>query len=64
MLNVSRHYKNTSLKFCQTRLSDWKEGGINSKFMLSKLKSSAVALQEYEKSAAPDGWKVVWDRCV
>ncbi len=47
----------------QTRLSDWKEGGINSKFMLSKLRSFAVSLQEYEQSAAPEGWKVVWDRC-
>ncbi|XP_064394564.1 formin-J-like isoform X4 [Halichondria panicea] len=44
-----------------TRLSDWKEGGINSKFMLSKLRSFAVSLQEYEQSAAPEGWKVVWD---
>lgn len=55
------NFDQTKILFAQTRLSDWKEGGINTKFMLSKLKTSAVSLTEYEQSAAPEGWKIVWD---
>jgi len=46
----------------QTRLADWKDGGLSSKFMFSRLKQASQELQQYEESAAPPGWKCVWDR--
>lgn len=46
----------------ETRLADWKEGGLSSKFMLSRLVAASKNITVYEKSAAPDGWKCVWDR--
>ena len=46
----------------QTRLADWKDGGLSSKFMFSRLKQASLELQQYEESAAPPGWKCVWDR--
>lgn len=46
----------------QTRLADWKDGGLSSKFMLTRLKQASLELQQYEESAAPPGWKCVWDR--
>ena len=46
----------------QTRLSDWREGGIGSKFMLGKLKEASKKIKEYEQSAAPGNWICEWDR--
>ena len=53
---------NCTLFFLQTRLADWKDGGLSSKFMFSRLKQASLELQQYEESAAPPGWKCVWDR--
>lgn len=48
--------------FAQTRLEDWKDGGLPSKHLLAKLKEANKMVAEYEISAAPSGWKCVWDR--
>jgi hypothetical protein len=46
----------------KTRLSDWVEGGLETKFLLSKLKEASDSLLNYEKEAAPKGWRFHWDR--
>ena len=46
----------------QTRLGDWKEGFLTSKYMLVKLKEMEDMLQEYIESAIPTGWVCSWDR--
>ncbi len=46
----------------QTRLDDWKEGGLPTKYMLGKLKTMNEELSKCESTAAPEGWKYVWDR--
>jgi hypothetical protein len=46
----------------KTRLSDWEEGGLETKFLLSKLKEASDSLLNYEKEAAPKGWRFLWDR--
>jgi hypothetical protein len=45
----------------KTRLSDWEEGGLETKFLLSKLKEASDSLLNYEKEAAPKGWRFLWD---
>jgi hypothetical protein len=46
----------------KTRLADWEEGGLETKFLLSKLKQASEALLSYEIEAAPKGWRFLWDR--
>lgn len=48
----------------QARLDDWTEGGLSSKFMLSRLKQANEELRQYEEQAAPEGWTCSWDRSV
>jgi hypothetical protein len=45
----------------KTRLADWEEGGLETKFLLSKLKQASEALLSYEIEAAPKGWRFLWD---
>jgi hypothetical protein len=46
----------------KTRISDWEEGGLDTKFLLTKLKQASEDLQSYEEDAAPKGWRFLWDR--
>ena len=46
----------------QTRLTDWREGGLNSKYLLAKLKEMAEEVHQYVESSAPGGWSCEWDR--
>ena len=46
----------------QTRISDWKAGGLNTKYLLQQLRAADLDLQCYEAGAAPRGWTCDWDR--
>eukprot|EP00731_Ephydatia_muelleri_P003624 Em0001g3624a len=45
----------------RTRLEDWKDGGLPLKHMLAILEGVNKIVAEFEISAAPSGWKCVWD---
>ena len=46
----------------QTRISDWREGALDSRHLVDKLFDADKQLKEYEESAAPPGWTCHWDR--
>lgn len=46
----------------QTRLQDWREGGLSMEYTLDKLREASDQLQQYENKAAPPGWVCHWDR--
>lgn len=48
----------------QTRISDWHAGGLSTKYFYAKLQEANQQLGQYEKSGAPAGWSVNWDRYV
>lgn len=51
--------------FCfhfQTRISDWREGALDSRHFINKLCEADAQLKQYEESAAPPGWTCHWDR--
>jgi hypothetical protein len=43
-------------------LDDWKDGGLSSKFMMSKLKEADVTIHEYVQKDLPEDWSCLWDR--
>lgn len=46
----------------QTRISDWREGALDSRHLVLKLCEADTQLKQYEESAAPPGWSCHWDR--
>lgn len=46
----------------ETRISDWREGALDSRHLVDKLFDADKQLKEYEESAAPPGWTCHWDR--
>ena len=46
----------------QTRISDWREGALDSRHLIDKLGEADERLKQYEESAAPPGWSCHWDR--
>lgn len=46
----------------KTRISDWHAGGLSTKYFYAKLQEANQQLGQYEKSGAPAGWSVNWDR--
>lgn len=46
----------------ETRIQDWKCGGLSTDHFLSRLQEANEQLEQYEASAAPDGWSCHWDR--
>ncbi|XP_078670110.1 formin-binding protein 4-like isoform X1 [Branchiostoma floridae x Branchiostoma belcheri] len=46
----------------ETRILDWREGGLESRHLLRKLKEADWQFQNYELHAAPRGWTCHWDR--
>lgn len=56
----------TSLKILliemETRISDWREGALDSRHFINKLCEADAQLKQYEESAAPPGWTCHWDR--
>ena len=46
----------------QTRVSDWREGALDSRHFINKLCEADAQLKQYEESAAPPGWTCHWDR--
>ncbi|XP_066276350.1 formin-binding protein 4-like isoform X2 [Branchiostoma lanceolatum] len=46
----------------ETRILDWREGALESKHLLRKLKEADWQFQNYELHAAPRGWTCHWDR--
>ncbi|KAJ7382994.1 Domain with 2 conserved Trp (W) residues [Desmophyllum pertusum] len=46
----------------ETRISDWREGALDSRHLIQKLCEADKQLQQYEESAAPPGWSCHWDR--
>ena len=46
----------------QTRISDWREGALDSRHFINKLCEADAQLKQYEESAAPPGWTCHWDR--
>ncbi|KAK2153507.1 hypothetical protein LSH36_294g00020 [Paralvinella palmiformis] len=46
----------------ETRTQDWKCGGLSTDHFLHKLREANEQLEQYEASAAPDGWSCHWDR--
>ncbi|CAH3018464.1 unnamed protein product, partial [Porites evermanni] len=46
----------------ETRISDWREGALDSRHLVDKLYDADKQLKEYEESAAPPGWTCHWDR--
>jgi len=64
-LEVSRHGV-SDLKILliemETRISDWREGALDSRHLIDKLGEADKQLKQYEESAAPPGWSCHWDR--
>lgn len=48
----------------KTRISDWHAGGLSTKYFYVKLQEANQQLGQYEKSGAPMGWSINWDRYV
>ncbi|XP_015769639.1 PREDICTED: formin-binding protein 4-like [Acropora digitifera] len=46
----------------ETRVSDWREGALDSRHFINKLCEADAQLKQYEESAAPPGWTCHWDR--
>ena len=46
----------------ETRIKDWREGGLSSTYIVKKLREAAQELRSYEQSAVPEGWSCHWDR--
>lgn len=46
----------------ETRISDWREGALDSRHFIHKLCEADKQLKQYEESAAPPGWTCHWDR--
>ncbi|XP_078345829.1 uncharacterized protein LOC144631294 isoform X2 [Oculina patagonica] len=46
----------------ETRISDWREGALDSRHLVHKLCEADKQLKQYEESAAPPGWSCHWDR--
>lgn len=46
----------------ETRISDWREGALDSRHLVHKLCEADTQLKQYEESAAPPGWSCHWDR--
>lgn len=46
----------------ETRISDWREGALDSRHLVLKLCEADTQLKQYEESAAPPGWSCHWDR--
>jgi hypothetical protein len=53
---------NSSIACLQTRLQDWKEGGLSGAYFYQRLRDINTVLQQYERSAVPPGWSCEWDR--
>lgn len=46
----------------ETRISDWREGALDSQHLVHKLYEADNQLKQYEESAAPPDWTCHWDR--
>ncbi|XP_061422392.1 formin-binding protein 4 [Lethenteron reissneri] len=46
----------------QTRLADWREGSLDSRYLKRRLQEGAAQLAQYECNATPKGWACTWDR--
>eukprot|EP00128_Syssomonas_multiformis_P015626 Colp12_sorted_trinity150504_noHs@11910 len=54
-----------SMRFeLRLRLQDMAQGGLPRKYVLSKLRDYIDEFQRYESSAAPAGWRCLWDKQV
>ncbi|XP_046861631.1 formin-binding protein 4-like [Xenia sp. Carnegie-2017] len=45
----------------ETRIRDWREGGLSSTYIVKKLREAAQELTSYELSAVPEGWTCHWE---
>lgn len=55
--------ESSPFRFClQTRITDWREGALTTRYLLGRLQDAELQLQQYESSAAPPGWACHWDR--
>lgn len=46
----------------ETRIRDWRDGGLTSSHLVRKLEEAKLHFQQYEESAAPPGWTCKWHR--
>ncbi|XP_002739686.2 formin-binding protein 4-like [Saccoglossus kowalevskii] len=46
----------------ETRILDWREGALDTKYLIRKLQDADWELQQYELSSQPRGWSCHWDR--
>lgn len=46
----------------ETRIRDWREGGLSSSHLVRKLEEAKLHFQHYEESASPPGWTCKWHR--
>ena len=73
--NMYEHISRLQSQFChrdrhtwraiavaQTRIGDWKCGGLSSDYLMKQLRAADLDLQCYEASAAPPGWTCSWHR--
>eukprot|EP00112_Aurelia_sp_Birch-Aquarium-sp1_P012021 Seg2525.1 transcript_id=Seg2525.1/GoldUCD/mRNA.D3Y31 product="Formin-binding protein 4" protein_id=Seg2525.1/GoldUCD/D3Y31 len=44
----------------ETRMSDWREGALDSEYLLYKLEQVDAEIRKYEETAAPEGWSCHW----
>ncbi|CAH1786772.1 unnamed protein product [Owenia fusiformis] len=64
-LNITRKNISTlqvQLIQIETRVQDWRNGGLNTHYLLEKLKESEEQIKEYEQNSTPPGWSCHWDR--
>eukprot|EP00106_Octopus_bimaculoides_P021205 XP_014788647.1 PREDICTED: serine-rich adhesin for platelets-like [Octopus bimaculoides] len=46
----------------KTRSSDWQAGGLSTSYFFERLQEANQQIIQFEKSGAPTGWSVCWDR--
>ncbi|XP_048584971.1 formin-binding protein 4 isoform X2 [Nematostella vectensis] len=46
----------------ECRIRDWREGALDSGYLVKKLQEAEEHIKEYEESASPPGWSCHWDR--
>ncbi|XP_065070748.1 formin-binding protein 4-like [Rhopilema esculentum] len=44
----------------ETRMNDWREGALDSEYLVYKLEQIDAEICKYEETAAPDGWSCHW----
>ena len=64
MTRDNMFFLNAFLYFCdlQTRIRDWRNGALDSPYLVQKLEEADQQLKQYEESAVPPGWTCHWNR--